>query len=46
MPVIRERLLADNFDIIGSTPEEFTTMVKREVEKYRKIILESGMSRL
>ena len=46
MPVIRERLLADNFDIIGSTPEEFTAMVKREVEKYRKIILESGMSRL
>ena len=43
---IRERLLADNFDIIGSTPEEFTAMVKREVEKYRKIILESGMSRL
>ena len=46
MPVIRERLLADNFDIIGSTPEEFAAMVKREVEKYRKIILESGMSRL
>jgi tripartite-type tricarboxylate transporter receptor subunit TctC len=46
MPKIRERLLADNFDIIGSTPEEFTAMVKREVEKYRKIILESGMSRL
>lgn len=46
MPAIRERLLADNFDIIGSTPEEFTAMVKRELEKYRKIILESGMSRL
>jgi tripartite-type tricarboxylate transporter receptor subunit TctC len=46
MPKIRERLLADNFDVIGSTPEEFTAMVKREVEKYRKIILESGMSRL
>jgi tripartite-type tricarboxylate transporter receptor subunit TctC len=46
MPAIRERLLADNFDIIGSTPEEFAAMVKREVEKYRKIILESGMSRL
>jgi tripartite-type tricarboxylate transporter receptor subunit TctC len=46
MPKIRERLLADNFDIIGSTPEAFAAMVKREVEKYRKIILESGMSRL
>ena len=33
LPVIRERLLAENFDIIGSTPEEFAAMVRREVEK-------------
>lgn len=46
VPDIRERLLAANFDIIGSTPEEFAAMVKREVEKYRRIILESGMARL
>ena len=46
VPEIRQRLLAENFDIIGSTPDEFGAMVKREVEKYRKIILESGMPRL
>jgi tripartite-type tricarboxylate transporter receptor subunit TctC len=46
VPQIRERLVANNFDVIGNTPEQFTAMVKREVEKYRKIILESGMARL
>jgi tripartite-type tricarboxylate transporter receptor subunit TctC len=43
LPEIRERLAATGHDIIGSTPEQFTEKVKREVEKYRKIILESGM---
>lgn len=45
-PDIRQRLLAENCDIIGSTPEEFGARVKRDVEKFRKIILESGMPRL
>ncbi len=45
-PDIRQRLLAENCDIIGSTPEEFGAKVKRDVEKFRKIILESGMPRL
>lgn len=45
-PEVRDRLLADSYDIVGSTPEEFAALVKRDVEKYRKIILESGMTRL
>jgi tripartite-type tricarboxylate transporter receptor subunit TctC len=45
-PEIRQRLLAENCDIIGSTPDEFSALVKRDVEKYRKVILESGMPRL
>ncbi len=45
-PDIRQRLLAENCDIIGSTPEEFGAKVKRDVEKFRKVILESGMPRL
>jgi tripartite-type tricarboxylate transporter receptor subunit TctC len=45
-PDIRQRLLAENCDIIGSTPEEFGAKVKRDVEKFRKIILASGMPRL
>lgn len=46
MPEIRDRLIADAYDVIGNTPEEFSALVKIEVEKYRKIILESGMTRL
>jgi len=43
LPEIRERLVATGHEVIGSTPEQFSEKVKREVEKYRKIILESGM---
>jgi tripartite-type tricarboxylate transporter receptor subunit TctC len=43
MPDIRERLTATAHEVIGSTPEQFSDKVRREVEKYRKIILESGM---
>ena len=46
LPEIRERLVSTGHEVIGSTPEQFTEKVKREVEKYRKIILESGMTRL
>ncbi len=45
-PDIRQRLRAENCDIIGSTPEEFGAKVNRDVEKFRKVILESGMPRL
>ena len=43
LPEISERLAATGHEVIGSTPEQFSEKVKREVEKYRKIILESGM---
>lgn len=43
MPEIRERLTATSHEIIGSTPEQFSDKVRREVEKYRKTILQSGM---
>lgn len=43
LPEVRERLVATGHEVIGSTPEQFTDKVKREVEKFRKIILESGM---
>ncbi len=43
LPEIRERLVATGHEVIGSTPEQFSDKVKREVEKFRKIILESGM---
>ncbi len=43
VPEVKERLVAGGYNVVASTPEEFTQRVKREVEKYRKIILDSGM---
>ena len=43
MPDVRERLVATGHSVIGSTPEQFSEKVRREVEKFRKLILESGM---
>jgi tripartite-type tricarboxylate transporter receptor subunit TctC len=46
MPEVRDRLIGEAYEIHGNTPEEFGALQKREVEMYRKIILESGMTRL
>ena len=43
LPEVRERLVATGHDVIGSTPEQFGEKVRRDAEKYRKIILESNM---
>jgi hypothetical protein len=32
--------------VVGNTPEEFAAIVKRDVEKFRRIIIESGIPRL
>lgn len=40
---VRERLTATGHEVIGSTPEQFGEKVRRDVEKFRKIILDSGM---
>lgn len=46
VPEIKERFNTLGFVIIGNTPEEFSAIVKREVEKFRKIIAESGIELL
>jgi tripartite-type tricarboxylate transporter receptor subunit TctC len=43
VPDVRDRLVAGGYNIVASTPEQFSERVKREVEKFRKIILDSGM---
>ncbi len=43
IPEVRERLVATGHEVIGSTPEQFGEKVRRDVEKYRKIIIESNM---
>lgn len=39
----RDRLVSTGHQVINSTPEQFSEKVRREVEKFRKLILESGM---
>jgi tripartite-type tricarboxylate transporter receptor subunit TctC len=43
LPEIKDRLVAGGYDIVASTPEQFSVKVKRDLARYRKIILESGM---
>jgi tripartite-type tricarboxylate transporter receptor subunit TctC len=43
VPDIRDRLVSTGHTVVNSTPEQFSDKVKREVEKFRKLIVESGM---
>jgi tripartite-type tricarboxylate transporter receptor subunit TctC len=45
-PEVKERYGALGLVIVGNTPEEFSKVVKTDVEKFRKVILESGIPRL
>ena len=38
LPDIEERLVALGFEPVGSTPEEFATQIKIELEKWVKVI--------
>lgn len=46
LPEVKERLVATGHEVVASTPEQFTEKQKREVERFRKIIVESGMQQL
>jgi tripartite-type tricarboxylate transporter receptor subunit TctC len=43
---VRERFTQLGLVPVGNTPQEFLEVVKRDVEKYRKIIVESNIPRL
>ena len=43
LPEVRERLEATGHTVTNSAPEQFSEKVKLEVEKFRKIILDSKM---
>jgi tripartite-type tricarboxylate transporter receptor subunit TctC len=45
-PEVKERFSALGLVIVGNTPEEFAQVVRTDVEKFRKTILESGIPRL
>lgn len=46
LPDVKERLTRVGYEVVGSTSEQFAERVKRDTEKYRKIILESKMQQL
>jgi len=41
VPEVRERLLAQGFDIVGSTPQEFDAFVRAEMQRWSKVVKES-----
>lgn len=43
-PEIKARVNAQGFEVVASTPEEFAALVKREIEKYRKLIAAAGIA--
>ena len=45
-PDVKERYATLGLVIVGNTPEEFAQVVRTDVEKFRKIILDSGIPRL
>jgi tripartite-type tricarboxylate transporter receptor subunit TctC len=45
-PEVKERFATLGFVIIGNTPDEFAAVVKSEIEKFRKIVKESGIELL
>jgi tripartite-type tricarboxylate transporter receptor subunit TctC len=43
---VRDRFAQLGLVVVGNTPEEFAQVVKTDVAKFRKVILESGIPRL
>ena len=46
LPDVKERLVSTGHEVVASTPEQFSEKQKREVERFRKIIVESGMQQI
>jgi tripartite-type tricarboxylate transporter receptor subunit TctC len=44
VPTVRERIVREGADPIGSTPEHFAARFKNEVEKWAKVIKAAGLS--
>ncbi|MCX7160389.1 MAG: tripartite tricarboxylate transporter substrate-binding protein, partial [Proteobacteria bacterium] len=42
LPDVKERLLAQGAEPIGSTPEQLATILSADIAKYAKVIRESG----
>ena len=45
-PEVRDRLVADGADPVGSTPDEFAALFRDDVERYTRIIRQAGIPRV
>ena len=45
-PEVKERIRQLGLVAVGNTPEEFRVIVERDIEKFKKIIIEAGIPRL
>ena len=43
LPDVQQRLLAEGYDIQGSTPEAFNKLIQSDLAKYSKVIREAGI---
>ena len=43
LPDVKERVATLGFDIVASTPEQFTAQIKAEIEKWGKVIKAAGI---
>ena len=41
-PEVRQRMLGQGFEVVGSTPEQFAAYLKSEIAKWTKVINDSG----
>ncbi|MEQ1776068.1 MAG: tripartite tricarboxylate transporter substrate binding protein, partial [Burkholderiales bacterium] len=46
LPEVKDRLTGIGYQMMSATPEAFGAMVKRDAERFRKIIIESKMQQL
>jgi len=41
-PEVRERIVADGSEPVGNTPEEFRRFMRADLDKWAKLVRESG----
>ena len=45
LPESKQRIAPEGYEVIASTPEQFAAVLKREVERYQKIVADAGIPR-
>ena len=43
-PDVKARFAAVGFEVVGSTPEQFGALIDGDLVKWRKVVMDAGMS--